>query len=76
LNVDSEGVTITIPPNIFPAGSQIIFKQMNGELFFVGGSNVTIHSAGSMYKTKQQYSVCQLIYEGSNIWTLFGDLKV
>jgi hypothetical protein len=49
---------------------------MNGQLSFVGESGVTIHSAGSMYKTTQQYSVCQLIYEGSNIWTLFGDLKV
>jgi hypothetical protein len=77
LDVNSAGTTIKVPYS-FTIGAEVIFKQINGSIIFapVSGSGAVIHSAGGAYTTVQQYSVCQLIYEGSGVWTLFGDLKV
>ena len=59
----------------FPTGTQIFFKSLNtGQIQFVPNGGVTINSAGNKYKTKERYSIAQLIYEGANIWSLFGDL--
>ena len=74
----SNNIVITIPHSSvvnFPVGSQIIFKRNgNGIVSFSAAANVIIHSAGSKTKLSEDFAVAQLIYEGLNIWTLFGNL--
>ena len=82
IDVNSSSIIdVTIPldtnPITMPKGTQIIFKQWNiGKIHFVINNDGEIHSAGNKYYSKQENSVCQLIYEGTNIWTLFGDLSI
>jgi hypothetical protein len=69
-------VSIVLPLNAtvpVPVGSQIHIKQQGaGKVTVSGAGGVTINSSSSL-STNVQYSVCTLLYEGSDTWVFFGD---
>ena len=60
----------------FEIGSRIlVLRGGTGAVGVTGGGGVVINSAQGFLNLKYQYSVATLIKNGSNIWTLFGDLS-
>lgn len=60
----------------FEIGSRILVSRGGtGAVGVTGGGGVVINSAQGFLNLKYQYSVATLIKNGSNIWTLFGDLS-
>jgi hypothetical protein len=58
-------------------GTQVVFLQLGaGRLNFTPTNGNTVMSAGSKYKTNQQYSVVTAIKTGANEWLIAGDLSV
>jgi hypothetical protein len=74
----SSAVSVTVPPNssvAFPVGSVIEVAQLGaGQVTIAAGSGVTINSAGSLTKTRAQYSSASLRKRGTDTWLLVGDL--
>lgn len=72
-------VTCTIPNSstvAFPSGTQIDFIQYGaGKTTFASASGVTIVSLNSNKALLGQYAACSIIYNGSNVWYLFGSLQ-
>ena len=65
----------TVPLNIFPVYTQIIFNQANtGQLTITGATSVTINSADNLYKLRTKYSIASLFCTSDNVWNLYGDL--
>lgn len=69
--------TLTVPPNSsvpFPIGTIIGVDQIGaGQTTIVPGSGVTIRSAGSLMKLKEQYSSVTLRKRATDEWVLVGD---
>lgn len=56
--------------------SEFMVEQMGtGQVTIGAGTNVTINTPLTL-KTREQYSVIALQYNGSNVWTIFGDLAL
>lgn len=72
---NASGITITIPPAVFPVGTQIDFLNINtGAVSFTPGAGVTLNSKGSKRRVTTQYGAATLVHESSDIWVLFGDI--
>jgi len=71
-------VTVTVPLNssvAFPTGSAIILeKSGNGNVEIAAAGGVTIKAAGGRDRITEQYGTATLIYEGSDTWSLAGNL--
>jgi len=69
---------ITVPTNAsvtFGFGTKIDFVQRGaGQVSFTPAAGVTIESKAGNLKLAAEYSGATLIYLGSNVWSLIGDL--
>ena len=76
---NASGITLTVPPSVFSAGTQIHIQQIGaGQVTFAQGSGVTITSTGataSAPKLRAQYSAATVICTASNTFTIVGDLS-
>jgi len=77
-SVSNETLTIPAESSVnFTVGSQfVIVRSGSGELAVSPDIGVTINSAQGNLSLNYQYSAATLIKTGSDIWYLFGDLKV
>ena len=70
--------TITVPPNstvAFPIGTQILIQRLGtGDVTLVAGSGVTLQSADSALKLREQYSVAGLVKRDTDTWAVCGDV--
>lgn len=69
-------VTLTVPPVSsvpFPVGFSTEIYALFGQVTVVGGSGVTILSAGNKFKSADRYSVMTLRHDDTNSWMLSGD---
>lgn len=74
MNVSS-GNIITVPQLTFQTGTQILIAQAGtGQTTISPASGVTLLSNGNKFKLTGQNSLATLIYKGSFIWYLGGDL--
>lgn len=75
---NAAATTVTVPPNAsvaFPIGTIIELDQLGaGQVTIVAGSGVTLRSAGSLAKTRLQFSAVSLRKQATDIWLLVGDL--
>jgi len=75
----ASNVTLTIPPNgtvAFGIGTQINIMQLGtGQVTISPGAGVTIRSAGSKLKTKEQYAVATVVKIASDTWVAVGNLS-
>jgi hypothetical protein len=68
-------ISVTVPQNVFSIGEQIIVRQGGaGQVTFVAGVGVTLHSRGGAMKIAGQYGYATLICVGLNTFDLIGDL--
>lgn len=79
VDVTSASATnVTVPPNstiAFPIGTVIEVAQLGaGQVTIVAGAGVTIQSAGTLVKTRAQYSAVSLRKRATDTWLLAGDL--
>lgn len=69
----------TVPPEsdiAWNIGDQINVVQMGaGQTSFLAGSGVTIRYTPGL-KLRDQYSAATLVYRGSDVWYLYGDLTI
>ena len=74
----ASGVNLTVPPNsavAFAIGTMIeVFQLGAGQVTFVQGAGVTIHSPTGLVKTATQYASATLRKRGTDEWCLEGDL--
>ena len=70
--------TVTIPPNssvACPIGATIQAVQLGvGKVTFIGGSGVTINSAGGLKSIAIQYGAVTLMQTAIDVWVLIGTL--
>lgn len=70
-------ITVTVPTHAsvaFATGAVIGITQIGaGQVTISPAGGVTVNSASTL-KTRVQYSICGLIYEGSDVWTFGGDM--
>ncbi len=73
-------IALTIPTNAavsFVTGTMIAIVQGDsGTITVTPDAGVTLRSAGGMYDLYEMYSGAVLIKHDTNLWYLFGDLKV
>lgn len=68
-------ITITIDNVLTVQGERIDFIQAGaGQITFAAGSGVTLHSADSKVKTLKQYAAASIIFGGSGVYYLVGNL--
>lgn len=76
---NASAITLTVPPNAdvsFEVGTQILLRQIGaGQVTINPGSGVTTQSYGSKLKLTGQYAGCTLIKEGTNTWSVQGNLS-
>ncbi len=76
LRIDTEvNTVITVPADAgFTSGDVIIaqYVGLGGSVEFLPASGVSIEGAGDVID--EQWAVAVLIYVGSNVWTIIGDL--
>ena len=69
----------TVPPNssvAFGIGTQINIAQLGaGQVTIVAGAGVTINSAGTKLKLKEQYAVATVVKTGTDEWFAVGNLS-
>ena len=69
----------TVPPNssvAFGIGTQINIAQLGaGQTTLVAGAGVTINSAGTKLKLKEQYAVATVVKTGTDEWFAVGNLS-
>jgi hypothetical protein len=70
--------TVTVPPAASVAwvtNSRILVRRIGaGSVIIAAGAGVTISAPGSRLTIAEQYASCELIYSGSDVWYLDGDL--
>ena len=75
---NASGITLTVPPSIFATGNIINIQQIGaGQVTLSQGAGVTITSTGataSAPKLRAQYSAASIICNGSNTFTVIGDI--
>lgn len=68
-------ITITIDNVLTQQGDRIDFIQAGaGQITFAAGSGVTLSSADSNLKTAKQYSAASVVFGGSGVYYLIGNL--
>jgi hypothetical protein len=71
-------ITLTVPAEAttaFPTGSRLDLAQLGaGQVTVSPAAGVTINSKDTNKKLNDQFSAASLIYEGSDVWLLIGDL--
>ena len=76
---NGSAITLTIPPNgtvAFGIGTQINIMQLGaGQVTITPGAGVTIRSAGSKLKSKEQYAVATCVKIASDTWVAVGNLS-
>lgn len=76
---NASGITLTIPPSVFTTGNIINIQQIGaGQVTLAQGAGVTITSTGataSAPKLRAQYSAGVILCNGSNTFTVIGDLS-
>ena len=75
---NAASIALTIPPNssvAYGIGTQINIMQLGaGVVTITPGAGVTIRSAGSKLKTKEQYAVTTCLKIASDEWVACGNL--
>lgn len=75
---NASSITFTIPPNssvAFGIGTQINIMQLGaGQVTITAGAGVTLRSAGSKLKTKEQYAVATCCKIATDTWVVIGNL--
>lgn len=76
---NGSAITLTIPPNgtvAFGIGTQLNIMQLGaGQITITPGAGVTIRSAGSKLKSKEQYAVATVVKIASDTWVAVGNLS-
>lgn len=76
---NASAITLTIPPNgtvAYGIGTQLNIMQLGaGQVTITPGAGVTIRSAGSKLKTKEQYAVATCVKIASDTWVAVGNLS-
>ena len=76
---NASAVTVTIPPSVFSTGQQINVQSIGvGLTSFAQGAGVTITSTGATASApilRARYSAATVICNGSNSFTVIGDLS-
>jgi hypothetical protein len=71
-------VNLTVPPNSavpFPLKTRIDISHLGaGQVTYVAGVGVTVHSKSGNLKSNGQYGAASLYKRGTNEWLLVGDL--
>lgn len=68
-------ITITIDNVMSTQGDRIDFIQAgSGQVTFAAGSGVTLYSADGYLKTAKQYAAATVIFGGSGVYYLIGNL--
>jgi Ca2+-binding RTX toxin-like protein len=68
-------ITITVSNTMSNAGERIDFIQAgSGQITFAAGSGVTLYSADSLTKTAKQYAAASVVFGGSGVYYLIGNL--
>lgn len=68
-------ITITVDNVLTTQGDRIDFIQAgSGQITFTAGSGVTLYSASSQVKTAKQYAAASIIFGGSGVYYLVGNL--
>jgi hypothetical protein len=68
-------ITITIDNVLTQQGDRIDFIQAGaGQITFAAGSGVTLSSADAKLKTAKQYAAASLVFGGSGVYYLIGNL--
>jgi hypothetical protein len=71
--------TLTIPPNssvAYGIGTQINIAQLGaGQTTITAGAGVTLNSAGTKLKLKEQYAVATCVKTDTNTWFVVGNLS-
>jgi hypothetical protein len=68
-------ITITIDNVLTQQGDRIDFIQAGtGQITFAAGSGVTLSSADSKLKTAKQYAGASVVFGGSGVYYLIGNL--
>jgi formylmethanofuran dehydrogenase subunit A len=68
-------ITITIDDVLTQQGDRIDFIQAGaGQITFAAGSGVTLSSADGNLKTAKQYSAASVVFGGSGVYYLIGNL--
>ena len=69
----------TVPPNssvAFGIGTQLNIAQLGaGQTTIVAGAGVTLNSAGTKLKLKEQYAVATCVKTDTNTWFVVGNLS-
>ena len=68
-------ITITIDNVLTQQGDRIDFIQAGaGQITFAAGAGVTLSSAGSKLKTAEQFAGASVIFGGTGVYYLIGNL--
>lgn len=71
----STAITITIDNVLTQQGDRIDFIQAGaGQITFAAGTGVTLSSADSKLKTAKQYAGASVVFGGSGVYYLIGNL--
>lgn len=73
----SVACAVTIPPDIFPVGTQIIISQEGtGTVNITSASGVTVNNANAVISTKGQFSGVIVLYQKAlNLWRAYGGIS-
>jgi hypothetical protein len=67
---------ITVPPNVFPVGTQIeIWQYGTGKTTIAAGSGVTLRSADGKLAVAKQYAAATIFQRAANEWAVVGNLS-
>jgi hypothetical protein len=76
---NAAGITLTVPPSVFSTGNIINIQQIGvGQVTLAQGAGVTITSTGATStapKLRARYSAASILCNGSNSFTVIGDLS-
>ena len=71
----STAITITIDNVLTQQGDRIDFIQAGaGQITFAAGAGVTLSSADANLKTAKQYAAASVVFGGSGVYYLIGNL--
>lgn len=69
-------VTVPITPGDFIAGKSVTLRRKgDGAVTLLPAVGVTIESPDDLLVLRAKFSVATLVYQGADLWMLFGDLK-
>jgi hypothetical protein len=76
---NGSAITLTVPAEatvVFPTGSRVDIAQLGaGQVTIASAGGVTVNAKDGDNKLDGQYSAATLIYRGSDVWLMIGDLS-